>query len=280
MFMTFGRGALLALLAVALTSQAANEVSLTAEQIVEKNVAARGGLDAWRKIGTMAWLGHVETPNVPGGSMPFILEFRRPNQTRFSVDPQGQPGMRVFDGSNGWKVRPAGNGSADVQPYANEELKAARDGAGLDGPLIDYQTKGIGVALDGPDNVDGQPAYRLLIKLPSGSRQHVWVDAKTFLDIRSDREAVDKQGRTGIIWTSYRNFQSVDGLRIPMTIERSAAGAKVTDMMVIDRVVLNPDIHAQAFAKPDVPVARRKVVVDARKPPPGARDQSGATGAR
>ncbi len=30
---------------------------LTAAQIVEKNVAARGGLDAWRKIQTMAWVG-------------------------------------------------------------------------------------------------------------------------------------------------------------------------------------------------------------------------------
>jgi hypothetical protein len=210
---------------------------------------------------------------------------RRPNQTRFSVDPQGQPGMRIFDGSNGWKMRPARNGSADVQPYTIEELKAARDGTGLDGPLIDYQAKGIVVALDGEDSVDGQPAYRLLLKLPSGSRQHVWVDAKSFLDVRSDREAVDKQGRPGIVWTSYRNFQSVDGLQIPLTIERSAAGAKVMDRMVIDRVVLNPDIDAQAFAKPNVPVTRRKVVVDARKPPPGAsqpgaRDQSGATGAR
>jgi outer membrane lipoprotein-sorting protein len=280
---TYWRSAVVALLAVALTGRAAAEAALTAEQIVEKNVAARGGLEAWRKIETMAWLGRVETPSVPGGSMPFILEFRRPNKTRFSVDPQGQPGMRIFDGSNGWKVRPTRDGSPDVQPYTAEELKAAGDGAGLDGPLIDYRAKGIDIALEGQESVDGQPAYRLLVKLPSGSRQHVWVDAQTFLDVRADREAVDKQGRPGIVWTAYRNYQTVGGLQVPMTIERSAAAGKVTDRMVIDRVVLNPDIDAQAFAKPNVPVARRKVLIDTRQPPPGATQPgapapSGATG--
>jgi hypothetical protein len=285
MFMTTRRGALLALLAFALTSQAATEASLTAEQIVEKNVAARGGLAAWHKVETMAWLGHIESANVPGGSLPFVLEFRRPNKTRFSVDPQGQPSMRIFDGSDGWKLRRARDGSPDIQPYTNEEVKAARDGGGLDGPLIDYHAKGISIALDGRDTVDGQPAYRLLLTLPSASRQHVWIDATTFLDVRSDREAVDKQGRAGIVWTSYRSFQPVEGLQIPMTIERSAAAAKVTDMMVIDRVILNPDLDAHAFAKPIVPLVRRKAVVDTRAPPPRdgqseTRSRSGATGAQ
>jgi hypothetical protein len=193
--------------------------------------------------------------------------------------------MRIFDGSSGWKVRRGRDGSPDIQPYTNEELNAARDGTGLDGPLIGNQAKGISVALDGQDSVDGQPAYRLLLKLPSGSRQHVWVDAKTFLDVRSDREAVDKQGHAGIVWTSYRNFQPVDGVQIPMTIVRSPAAAKVTDTMVIDRVILNPDLDAQAFAKPNMPVARRKVVVDTRPPlprdgQPGERVLSGATGAQ
>src|SRR6202158_1948518 len=34
--------------------------SLTAQQIVEKHVAARGGLQAWRAVQTMSWSGKLD----------------------------------------------------------------------------------------------------------------------------------------------------------------------------------------------------------------------------
>jgi hypothetical protein len=276
------RGALLALLAAATTCQAATEASLTAEQIVEKNVAARGGLEAWRKIETLAWLGRIETPNVPGGSMPFILEYARPNKTRFAVDPQGQPGMRIFDGEKGWAVHPARDGSMNIQPYTSEERKSALDAAGLDGPLIDCHAKGIAIALDGIEAIDGRLTYRLKVTLPSGSSQHVWIDADTFLELRTDRVAFDRQGHAATVWMTYSNYQDVQGLRIPMTIERGGAALAATDRMVIDRVVLNPAIDARTFDKPNVPKPRRKVVVDTRTPPGNAQSGAGpaATGVR
>src|SRR5258708_28325803 len=39
---------------------AAAPPSLTAQQIVEKHVAARGGLQAWRAVQTMSWSGNME----------------------------------------------------------------------------------------------------------------------------------------------------------------------------------------------------------------------------
>src|SRR5882757_6459706 len=65
---------------------AANQLSeptLTAPEIISKNLAARGGLEAWRKIQTMAWAGHMESPNSPVTDMRFVLEQERPNKTRF-----------------------------------------------------------------------------------------------------------------------------------------------------------------------------------------------------
>ena len=41
---------------------------LSAAQIVEKNIAVRGGLEAWHNIQTMVWIGHIETANAPLGS--------------------------------------------------------------------------------------------------------------------------------------------------------------------------------------------------------------------
>src|SRR5215831_15734474 len=131
---------------------------LTAAQIVEKNAAARGGLEAWRRIQTMVWVGHVESADAPASRRSFILEQKRPNKTRFEI-------------------------TADT----TDELAFANAAQVIDGPLMDYAAKGVVVTLDGVDEVEGRKAYRLNVRLPSGLRQVVWIDAGTFLDIKYDR---------------------------------------------------------------------------------------------
>ncbi len=168
---------------------------LTAAQIVEKNVVARGGLEAWRAIQTMVWAGHVQSPAAPIPSVPFVLEEKRPNKSRFEIVMEGQKSLRVFDGTSGWKARAASNGKPDVQPYNEQEIQFARDAGIIDGPLIDYEAKGVSIALGSVGEVDGRKAYRINAVLPSGMRQVVWIDAETFLDLRLDRETRNIRGQ-------------------------------------------------------------------------------------
>jgi len=50
--------------------------TLTADQIVERNVAARGGLEAWRKVQTPGLCSAAPDGNADGGSVPHALESR------------------------------------------------------------------------------------------------------------------------------------------------------------------------------------------------------------
>lgn len=244
---------------------------LTAAQIVEKNVAARGGLEAWRKIQSMVWVGHIERLNADAPSLPYVLEQKRPNKTRFEIKARNQTWVRIYDGVHGWKLRPASNGKPEVQPYAAEELKFARDGQGIDGPLMDYQAKGIAVILDGVDDVEGRKAYRLNVKLPSGASQHVWIDAQTFLEVKYDRQSRNAFGQTGTVSVYYRDYRTMEGLQIPFTIESGVSTGKATDKMMIDQILLNPPLEDQMFAKPNVPWKRNAVSIDTTTPQPARR---------
>src|ERR1700682_3457786 len=121
---------------------------LSAQQVVAKNVAARGGLEAWRKVRTMVWVGHIESAHAVVPSMLFMLSQQRPNKMRFEINAMGDKTLRVFDGTQGWKLHPT-HGRPDVQPYTIEEVRFAQSGPGLDGPLIDYADKGRSVSLVG-----------------------------------------------------------------------------------------------------------------------------------
>jgi outer membrane lipoprotein-sorting protein len=253
----------------AIGATAAAEVAkppLTAAQIVDKNVAARGGLAAWHKVETMVWNGRVETDKSPGVGLQFMLAMKRPNKTRFEVKAPTQQTVRAFDGREGWKMRPAKSGVPDVQPFDANELRYAQEAEGIDGLLIDYAANGSTIALDGPDQVEGHKTYRLRLTARSGSIHHVWVDAKTFLDVKYDRTVRNNRGLYDTISVAYRDYQVFEGIKIPMTIETSSTSGKTPDKMVIERVALNPALDDRLFAKPAV-TRRHSNVVTVGEPP-------------
>jgi hypothetical protein len=235
----------------------------TASQIIEKNIVARGGLESWRKIQTMVWIGHIERSAGSAPSLQFILEMKRPNKTHFVVKAPNQLSERMYDGAQGWKQHPAKNGKPELLPYSDDELSYARDGQGIDGTLIDYQAKGYVISMAGVDTVDGHEAYRLSVKLPSGVSHSVWIDAQTFLDIKYDRESRSESGRSNTVSVFFRDYRKVDGLQIPYTIESSTSFGKAVDKMIIDKILLNPPLEDRMFAKPSAPGRRSGVLIDA-----------------
>jgi hypothetical protein len=228
----------------------------TAAEVIDRNVAARGGLDAWRKVETMVWLGHLEHGARDAQRVPFVMTLRRPNITRFELKEQFSQFTRIFDGAHGWKVRPGSDGRAETKSFSPEEVNFARTEYVLDGPLIDYQAKGVTADLDGIDTVDGRKAYRLSLKLPTGGERKVWIDTKTNLEIRSDRPATNPLKPGAPVSVYYRDYAAVDGLQIARSIETGVGAGEAGDKLVIDRVLVNPKLDDGTFAPPTTPLRR------------------------
>jgi hypothetical protein len=249
-----GGRALAVLISASAASVAADPApALTAEQIVQKNTQARGGLEAWRKVQTMVWTGRIETADPASPMASFVEEFKRPNKSRFEVDRERQRSVRLFDGAYGWNLRGSATGATVLKRYSPEELRSAREAQGIDGVLIDHQAKGIKVELDGMDEVDGHPAYRLSVALPSGSQRHIWIDAKTFLALKYDSERRGRAGRPTVIEVRYHDYRPFDGLLIPTRIESGPEGSALKDTMIIDDVTLNLTLSDARFRRPTDP---------------------------
>jgi hypothetical protein len=110
----------------------------------------------------------------------------------------------------------------------------------------------ISVMLEDIGEVDGGKAYRLGVKHRSGASQHVWIDARSFLDIKSERESRNAAGKPSMVTKHYRNYRTVDGLQIPFVIENSTDTGKIANRMVIDKILLNPPLDDRIFSKPSV----------------------------
>jgi hypothetical protein len=265
-------------------------VNLTAAQIVDKHVAARGGLQAWHAVQTLSVTGKIDAGSgdsaarsarlARGGmgvsvkhagtaaaaadtdktaesqevQLPFRLEMKRPRKSRLEIDFAGKTAVQVFDGQNGWKLRPYLNRN-DVEPFTADEGKSEAVKADLEGPLLDYAAKGTRVSLDGLEPVDGHDAYKLKLTLKNGDVQHIWIDAQSFLDVKIEGIPRRMDNKMRNVWIYQRDFRPVQGLVVPFLYETAIDSNPRTHRMSVDTVAVNRTLDEQRFSKPSVLVA-------------------------
>jgi hypothetical protein len=265
----------------------------SAAEVITKNVAARGGLEAWRAVKTMSLSGRTgaggnqratlqlptqgqatvvtrNTDQAPLPSrrveevyLPFLMELARPRKMRFELQFAGQTALQVYDGVNGWKLRPYLN-RLEVEPYTADEMKAASMQSELDGALVDYAAKGTRIELVGTEKVEDRNTYKLKLTLKSGDVTHVWVDAQTFLETKIEGQPRRLDGTYHPVEVYYRDYRNVNGLEIPFVLEtrvlpvtKTATRLRDTpvppERTLIEKVVINPTLDAGLFSKPAIP---------------------------
>ncbi|SCK24526.1 outer membrane lipoprotein-sorting protein [Vogesella sp. LIG4] len=233
---------------------AATAASLSAAQIVDKNVAARGGLQAWRAVNTLTLSGQIDAGGKKNVSLPFVMKLKRPYKSRFEVNFQNQTALQTYDGEQGWKVRPF-LGRNEVEPFTTAEAKSAASSTELDGPLVDYARKGTRVELQGMDKVEGHSAYKLKLTMKDSSQRYVWVDAQSYLELKMEGVPRKMDGRMRAVSIYFRDYKTESGLLMAHEQETVVEGLKPGHKMIIQHVAVNQPIDDTAFGKPQLAAA-------------------------
>jgi hypothetical protein len=287
--------------ALAANESKALPAGVSVAQIVEKHVAARGGVKAWHAVQTLSVSGKLDAGTgdsvkrsvtmarqgvgasgrraqrtaaedaakeeaVRQVQLPFRLEMKRPHKSRLEIDFAGKTAVQVYDGQQGWKLRPYLNRD-DVEPFTAEEAKSEESKADLEPPLVDYAAKGSQVALEGMEQVDGHNAYKLKLTLKNRDVQHIWIDAQSYLDVKVEGLPRRMDGKMRAVWINQRDFRTVKGVMVPHLYETANEGSPRTHKMVIEAVEVNRALDDARFAKPQVLVAATSPVAPATPAP-------------
>jgi hypothetical protein len=186
----------------------------TAEELVAKNLAARGGMEKFKAIKTLRMTGRLQ---LGGFSAQVVTVAKAPNLLRQSVTLQGMSQIEAVDGSTGWKISPF-EGRKDPERMGEDELRPLRDDADFYGPLVDYKTKDNKIEYLGHDTVDGDDVYRLKITLANGDIVYYYLDPDTYLEIRVEK-LVFVRGAVQDTVTDMGSYKLVNGVYFPFSLE-------------------------------------------------------------
>ena len=206
------------LLTALLTLPAGSARALTVDEIVARNIQARGGEAKLKAIQSLRLTGKVVLSfgdNAIEGITGQIQ--KRPGRIRTEFTLQGLTAVTAYDGHDGWSLQPF-QGRRDAQRSSADDARSTAQDADLDGPLVGWKEKGHRVEFLGTEDVDGTPALKLRVALKDGDTKYLFLDPDYFLEIRV--ETVNRvRGAENITQSDLGSYEQVDGVWIPFSID-------------------------------------------------------------
>lgn len=236
----------LLVLAAAMLMSLSVFADLTVDEILAKNVEAKGGAEKMKALQSVRFTGKMTL----GGGMeaPISMTKKRPEMMRLDFTVQGMTGTQAYDGAMGWMLMPF-MGKKEAEPMSADMAKEVKQMADFDGPTWDYKAKGNTVELLGKADIEGTSAYKIKLVTKEGTESILYIDADSFLEIKS--EAKTKiQGQDVESETTIGNYQEFGGLLFPMSIEMKPKGAPAGQVITIDKVEINPTVADDTFKMP------------------------------
>ncbi len=219
----------------------------TVDQLVAKNIEAKGGAAALQNLQTLRLTGKmlVQEGQI---QLTFAQIKKRPDEVRTEASLQGMTQIEAYDGKEGWKVSPF-FGRKDPERMSADDVKALVEDAEMDGPLIDWQAKGNTVEYLGTEDVDGTPAHKLKVTRKNGDVSLVYLDPDHFLEIRVLTQRA-KHGAFEEIETDLGDYEKAGTVFVPTSIEFGRKGAPDKQRIIVDKVEANVPVDDTIFHFP------------------------------
>jgi hypothetical protein len=220
--------------------------SQTADELIAKNIEARGGMEKMKAIKTFRMTGKFEG----GGGFTASIgqENQRPNLVREAFTLQGMTAVQAYDGATGWQIQPFG-GKKDPELMGEDDVRDLLLDADFDGPLVDYKEKGNTVEYLGHDVVDGDDALRLKITLKNGDIIYDYLDPDTFIEIRKEiQQFIRGSVRDRVVGLGA--YKPVAGVMYPFSMSQGPKNNPDAQTVTVQKMEVNVTIDPADFMLP------------------------------
>jgi hypothetical protein len=227
----------------------------TADEVINKSIAALGGRAAFAKVKSRSMAGTI-TLSTPAGEVTGSLEILNaaPNRSRSLIKADltsfgaGQLVLdQRFNGSTGYALDTL-QGNRDI---TGNQLDNMRNDS-FPHPYLTYKERGIAAQLTGKEKVGERDAFVVVFEPPSGSAVRSYIDAETYLPLKTALKLdVPQLGQMVELTTELSDYREVDGLKLPFELHVTSVVQNYT--ITITKAEHNIPIDEALFSKPVTP---------------------------
>ncbi len=223
----------------------AAESAPSVDEIIAKNIQARGGLEKIKAVRTMRATGTIDQGDFRAR---FVQENERPNKVREEFIIQGMAQVEAYDGKTGWQVSPF-EGRKDPDKLSADDMKGLITDADIDGQLVDYKNKDHRAEFIGHDSVEGTDCYKIKLTLSNSDVRYYYIDTDSFLELKVETER-SIRGTVRYSETYYGDYDQVNGIYFPFAFESGQKGSPFRVKFTVDKIEINVPIDDARFTMP------------------------------
>lgn len=214
----------------------------TVDEIVEKHVAALGGLDKLKGVTTLVTDRSLA---VQGMEIPTKTTLVVGKSLRSESTVMGNSMIQVIDDAKGWMIRPTMmGGTGEPEDMPADQIKQQESQLDPFGGLVDYKEKGNKVELVGKEKLDKKDVYHLKLTAKDGQVIDEFLDANTYL---ISKVKANMNGQDGeITFSDYKDFEGVK-FAGSMDITNPQMGVMT---FITNKVIINSKVDESVFKKP------------------------------
>ena len=219
----------------------------TLDELVAKNIEAKGGAEALKALKSLKLTGRLIV-NEGQLQLAYVQAKKRPGEVRSEFTLQGMTAVQAYDGKEGWKISPF-QGRKDPEKMSTDDVKPLMEDAEIDGPLVDWKAKENTLEYLGREDVDGTSAYKIKVVRKNGDVSFVYLDPDHFLEIRILTQRI-RHGAQEEVETDIGDYEKISGVFVPFSIEAGHKGDPDKQKIVIEKAEANVPVDDAIFHFP------------------------------
>lgn len=227
------------LLPLMLIFSAATAMAQTADEIIDKHIAAIGGKDNWLKVKSIQMEGTV---NVMGRDVNVKITNVHNVGSRQDISLAGMNGYIIMTPVAGWSFLPF-QGQTKPEPMPADAVKAGMDELDIQGNLLNYQSKGHTVQYLGTEDVEGTECHKLKVNRKNSGEQTIYIDPETFYIIRVSNK-MNMNGQEIESKVDMSDYREVNGIKVPFSLSQAFG------TLVLSTIKVNEGADEKIFADP------------------------------
>jgi outer membrane lipoprotein-sorting protein len=226
---------------------ACSSSSSPVDEVVDSNLAARGGKEKIQALQSIRETGTVTASD--GRVAKVVREIERPGRFRLQFTYQGTTSVFAHDGEAAWQVAPL-FGEFEPQALPPEDAgTAAVDQRDIEGALVEWRAKGHQVKLLGREPLPGGEAFKLEVAIAGDGTRYDYIDVASHQIVRSIVTRTIR-GQPVELENDFSDFREVGGIVFPHVIETRAKGRPQTLRIEVETIELDPDLDDDRFRMP------------------------------
>ena len=209
----------------------------TAEEIIQKHIAAIGGMESWKKVNSIKMNGSI---TAQGMEIPVSVTSVHGKGMRMDMTIMGTSNYMILTPKEGWTYFPVQQ-QQKPEPLTADQVKQSQDQLDVQGELIDYETKGSKIAFVGKDDMEGTEVLKVRLTDKEGKEKTLFFDAANYYLLR-EVEKMKADGKEIEATVSFSNFQKLpEGIVVPLTVD------SVMGPVSMKSIEVNPTVDEKIF---------------------------------